>query len=216
MFSRVWHLLQRLFDKQRVERDLDDEVRGYFDTLADRGMARGLSREAAQRAVRVQFDGPEQVKEKVREARMGMWIETTLQDIRYACRTLSKSPGFTFFAILTIALALGANAAIFSLVDGVLLKSSGYSEPERMVVLFEKRPDGNRNGISAANYLDWAKQSRSASTNRLRVPSEQSTLRSKPARSAVAAICRRTPSSSSPSRAGSASTRSSFRVMRAS
>jgi predicted permease len=85
-------------------------------------------------------------------------LETIIQDIRYACRALKKSPGFTFFAVLTIALALGANAAIFSLVDGVLLKSSGYSDPERIVQIWEKPPGGTRNGISAANYLDWAKQ----------------------------------------------------------
>jgi putative ABC transport system permease protein len=92
---------------------------------------------------------------------MGAALETTVQDIRYGCRALKKSPGFTFFAVLTIALALGANAAIFSLVDGVLLKSSGYANPERIVQLWEKPPNGTRNGISAANYLDWAKQAQS-------------------------------------------------------
>src|SRR6185503_18976496 len=85
-------------------------------------------------------------------------IETFFQDCRYAWRVLKRSPGFTFFAVLTIALALGANAAIFSLVDGVLLKSSGYPAPERIVQLWEKPPRGTRNTISAANYLDWAKQ----------------------------------------------------------
>ena len=88
-------------------------------------------------------------------------IDSTLNDIRYAWRTLRRSPGFTFFAVLTIALGLGANAAIFSLVDGVLLKSVGYPEPERIVLLWEKPPGGLRNGISAANYIDWAQQSRS-------------------------------------------------------
>ena len=95
------------------------------------------------------------------EARVHPAIESTLSDIRYAWRTLRRSPGFTFFAVLTIALGLGANAAIFSLVDGVLLKSVGYPEPERIVMLWEKPPRGTRNGISAANYIDWAQQSRS-------------------------------------------------------
>src|SRR5688572_24017221 len=158
MFNRARYLLNRWLHRQRTEQDLDEEVRAYFDMLVDRCMARGLSREEAQRAVRIQFEGLEQVKERVREGRMGATFETTLQDIRYACRALARSPGFTFFAVLTIALALGANAAIFSLVDGVLLKSSGYSDPERIVQLWEKPPGGTRNGISAANYLDWAKQ----------------------------------------------------------
>jgi putative ABC transport system permease protein len=74
---------------------------------------------------------------------------------------LRRDPGFTFFAVLTIALALGANAAIFSLVDGVLLKSAGYPEPERIVQVWEKYPGGGRNGIAPANYLDWTRLNRS-------------------------------------------------------
>lgn len=92
---------------------------------------------------------------------MGATIETFFQDLRYATRVLRRDPGFTFFAVLTIALALGANAAIFSLVDGVLLKSVGYPEPERIVQVWEKTPGGGRNGIAPANYIDWTKQSRS-------------------------------------------------------
>jgi len=88
-------------------------------------------------------------------------LDTTLQDLRYAARVLRRNPGFTFFAVLTIALGLGANAAIFSLVDGVLLKSMGYPEPERIVQLWERPPRGLRNGIAAANYIDWTEQSRS-------------------------------------------------------
>jgi putative ABC transport system permease protein len=88
-------------------------------------------------------------------------LANILQDLRYAVRVLRRNPGFTFFAVLTIALGLGANAAIFSLVDGVLLKSIGYPEPERIVQLWEKPPRGLRNGIAAANYLDWVEQSRS-------------------------------------------------------
>jgi putative ABC transport system permease protein len=88
-------------------------------------------------------------------------LDTTLQDLRYSGRVLRRNPGFTFFAVLTIALGLGANAAIFSLVDGVLLKSTGYPEPERIVQLWEKPPRGLRNGIAAANYIDWTEQSRS-------------------------------------------------------
>src|SRR5262249_57986022 len=95
------------------------------------------------------------------KVRMRTTIETFFQDLRYATRVLRRDPGFTFFAVLTIALALGANAAIFSLVDGVLLKSAGYPEPERIVQLWEKPPGGMRNGIPPANYIDWTKQSHS-------------------------------------------------------
>jgi putative ABC transport system permease protein len=88
-------------------------------------------------------------------------IETFFQDFGYALRVLRREPGFTFFAVLTIALALGANAAIFSLVDGVLLKSAGYPEPERIVQIWEKPPGGGRNSIAPANYIDWTRQSAS-------------------------------------------------------
>jgi predicted permease len=88
-------------------------------------------------------------------------FESTMQDIRYAVRMLRRTPGFTFFAILTIALCLGANAAIFTLVDGLLLKGAGYPEPERIVQIWERPPGGGRNGVSGANYLDWAAQSQS-------------------------------------------------------
>ena len=88
-------------------------------------------------------------------------IDGLRQDVSYAWRMVKRSPGFTFFATLTIALGLGANAAIFSLVDGVLLKSMSYPEPERIVQLWERPPRGLRNGIAAANYIDWTKQSQS-------------------------------------------------------
>jgi putative ABC transport system permease protein len=159
--SRARHLFRRFRNRGTFEQELDDEVQAYFEILIERGMACGQSREEAKRAARVQFEGAEQVKQRVREERVGAPIDTTLQDIRYAWRSLKKSPGFTFFAVLTIALGLGANAAIFSLVDGVLLKHAGYPEPERIVRLWEKPPMYPRNVISPANYLDWSRQSQS-------------------------------------------------------
>jgi putative ABC transport system permease protein len=151
----------RLWRRHRRESELDEEVEAYYEILIERAQAHGLSREQARREVWKKFESPAQVKARVREVHMGSFIETTLKDVRYAARILTRSPGFTLFTMMTIALALGANAAIFSLVDGVLLKPNGYPEPERIVMLWEKPPRGLRNSIAPANYLDWAKQSRS-------------------------------------------------------
>jgi predicted permease len=157
---RAIHLFRRLIHRKRVEEELHEEVATYFEIMVERGTARGLTRAEAERAARVAFEGPLQVAQKVREVRVGAALETMWQDVRFAVRVLSKSPAFTFFAVVTIALGLGANAAIFSLVNGVLLKSSGYPEPERIVALWEKPPGYPRNAIAAANYIDWANQNK--------------------------------------------------------
>ncbi|MBZ5618460.1 MAG: ABC transporter permease [Acidobacteriia bacterium] len=85
-------------------------------------------------------------------------MNVLFQDLRYGSRTLWKSPGFTAVAVLTLAVGIGANTAIFSFVDAILLKPLPYANPDRIVRVLEKRPDGGRNGISALNYLDWARQ----------------------------------------------------------
>ena len=82
------------------------------------------------------------------------------RDLKYALRMLGKSPGFTTVAILTLAIAIGANSAIFSFVDGVLLKPLPYEEPDRIVRVMEKPPQGERNGISTLNFLDWQRENK--------------------------------------------------------
>jgi len=84
-------------------------------------------------------------------------VSELLQDLRYGVRTLRKNPGFATVAVLTLAIGIGANTAIFSFVNGVLLKPLPYGEPERIVRVLEKPPGGGRNGISTLNYLDWQK-----------------------------------------------------------
>jgi hypothetical protein len=91
--ARARHLWRRFLDRRKVEQELDDEVQSYFEILMERGMARGLTREEALREARVRFEGAEQIKQRVREERVGAPIDTTLQDIRYAWRSLTRSPG---------------------------------------------------------------------------------------------------------------------------
>lgn len=85
-------------------------------------------------------------------------MSTMVQDLRYGLRTLRKSPGFTAVAVLTLAVGIGATTAIFSFVNAILLKPLPYANADRIVRVLEKPPGGTRNGISALNYLDWARQ----------------------------------------------------------
>jgi len=131
-----WSILYRnLFQRGKVEADLDSEVETYFQFLVERYTAQGLSIEEARRAVRLQCEGPEQVKEKVREVRIGAVIDTTLQDLRYAFRTLRKGPAFALTAILSLALAIGSNTAIYSIVDAALLRPLPVPQPDRLFTL---------------------------------------------------------------------------------
>jgi predicted permease len=127
---------------RQVEQDLNEEVDAYLEILTERHMARGLSREQARRTARIEFEGPEQVKEKVREIRVGAALETTLRDIAYAWRVLGRSPAFTAVVVLTLALGIGANTAIFTLINAVMLRMLPVQHPEQLVFLTDPTESG--------------------------------------------------------------------------
>src|SRR5881409_2114345 len=128
--------LTALFRKGRLEQELDEELRSHLELQVDENVRKGMSPKEARYAARRSFGGVEQVKEIYRKHRGLPMIETLVQDLGYALRLLAKNPDFTAVAVVTVALGIGANSAIFSVVNSVLLQSLPFRDAERLVVLW--------------------------------------------------------------------------------
>jgi putative ABC transport system permease protein len=150
--------LSALLHKKANERKLDSELRFHIEQQIEENLAAGMSPERARREAAMEFGGLEQIKERCREVRPGRWIEMTWQDLRFGARMLRRTPGFTTVGIAMIALGVGANAAIFSFIDSVVLRPLPYPEPERIVRVYELTPDHILNVVSAPTFLDWQKR----------------------------------------------------------
>ncbi len=155
--------LRSLFRRSTVEQELDEELRFHMDQQAEKYMHAGMSRAEALRRVRLEFGGIEQVREDCRDARGVSFLESLAQDLRYGLRMLAKSPAFTAIIILTLALGIGANTAIFTMVDAVMLRSIPVRDPQQLVVAqWSARKWPNKVGTSS--FGDCSRRDENATT----------------------------------------------------
>jgi predicted permease len=156
VFSWVESAVRNLFSKKQAETQLDSELRAYVDMVTDERIASGMTAAEARRTALADFGGVEQVKQAVRDQRAGAWLEVLSRDIRFGFRQLIHNPGFTFAVVVTLALSIGANTAIFSIVNALMLKTPPYPQPERMGTIFRVVTGGeHEDGMHGITGDQW-------------------------------------------------------------
>ncbi|MBV9927383.1 MAG: ABC transporter permease [Acidobacteria bacterium] len=160
---RWWNFLRArlraLTGRESVIDDIDEELRLHVEMEAEENVARGMSPAEARRAARLSFGHFDSMRDAAYTVRGGGLMETFLQDVRYGARVLAKHKGFTAVAVLTLALGIGANTAIFSAVNDLLLRPLPYTDADRVVMLWEVTPEGRHmNTTSRANFREWRAQ----------------------------------------------------------
>ncbi|MGH9631228.1 MAG: ADOP family duplicated permease, partial [Bryobacteraceae bacterium] len=152
---------RRLLRRDGAEIALNKELQSHIEETVETLMRSGLPEQEARRRVRLEFGGIEQVKEQCREVRRFNIIDRFAQDLRYAVRSLGRNPGFVFTAVCTLALGIGANTAIFSLISGVLLRPLPFADSGRLVQVNEFDSRNGRGPVEVADLQEWRRQSRS-------------------------------------------------------
>jgi len=159
---RAWLVrFGELFRKERGDRDLAAEMESHLQMHIEDNFRAGMSPAEARRQALMKLGGVEQTKEIYRDRRGLPFLESLLQDVRHGARMLRKNPGFTCVAVLTLALGIGANTAMFSVMEGVVLAPLRYFQPDRLVMVWENNPRFPRVWVSYPNFLDWQHAARS-------------------------------------------------------
>ena len=160
MTRRLQSVFRFLFQRPAVEGELDAELRYHIDRLTEQKLAGGMKDAEARRAAALAMGGREALKDDCRDARLGRMLETFAQDVRYGARVLWRNPGFSVAAAVTLALGIGANTAIFSLVYGVLLRPLPYAHGEQLVVLHQDKPKAQQmdNPFAVQEIVDYRQQ----------------------------------------------------------
>ena len=161
LYLKVRSFLGNLFSPRRVDADLDQEVHAHLELLIAENIRAGMPPAEARRDARIELGGIEQVKEQVREERLGNWLHSVLSDCRYGFRQLRKNPGATAVMAFTLALAIGATTAIFSVVYGVLLRPLPYTDADHIMAVFEVNSKGGWLHLADPNFDDFRDQNRS-------------------------------------------------------
>src|SRR5690348_6698896 len=159
-FSR----LAGLFDRDRRDSELQAELESHLQMHIDDYVRSGMSPDDARRRALIKLGGVERVTEAYREQRGLPFLETLLQDLRFAFRGMRKNIGFTCVALLTLALGIGANSALFSVVNGVLLNPLPYPDSEQLTILYSSSKNFQHGSVSYPNFVDWEAQTKSFSS----------------------------------------------------
>ena len=149
---RLASVLRWLFNRNRAEQGLDDELQSFIDMSAAEKMRDGLPPAQARRLAILELGGIEQTKERVRTYRHGAWLDEAGRDVRFAFRIFVKNPGFTIIIVLTLALGIGANAAIFSLIDALMLRWLPVRSPQELVQVKLQAPGLRGPGAGSFSY----------------------------------------------------------------
>ena len=156
---RQWlHRLRSFFRRAQLDHDLDAELRSHLEMAFERNLARGMSSEQARRQALLDFGGLEQTRQSYREARGLPFLDSLFHDLRFAFRTLHKSPGFAAIAALTLALGMGGTTTIFSVINSVLIRPLPYQNSRRLLRIQETHPKSSSIAVTYATFLDLQRE----------------------------------------------------------